>query len=51
MRTPLKIGIDLGGTKVGILALEQGQRRLPTPRGDYRQTLALIASLVEACEQ
>jgi fructokinase len=55
MRTPLKLGIDLGGTKVEIIALENGQQRLrqrrPTPQGDYRQTLALIASLVVACEQ
>lgn len=55
MRTPLKLGIDLGGTKVEIIALEQGQQRLrqrlPTPQGDYHKTLAVIGSLVETCEQ
>lgn len=55
MRTPLKLGIDLGGTKVEIIALENGRQRLrqrvATPQGDYHKTLALIASLVESCEQ
>ncbi|MDO9617869.1 MAG: ROK family protein [Pseudomonas sp.] len=55
MRTPLKLGIDLGGSKVEIIALQNGQqvlrRRVPTPQGDYRKTVALIASLVEDCER
>lgn len=55
MRTPLKLGIDLGGSKVEIIALTNGQqvlrRRAPTPQGDYQKTVALIASLVEECER
>nr|WP_208600175.1 ROK family protein [Pseudomonas anguilliseptica] len=55
MRTPLKLGIDLGGSKVEIIALESGQqilrRRVPTPQGDYPKTVALIARLVEDCER
>ena len=55
MRSPLKLGIDLGGTKVEIIALEDGiqrlRRRAPTPQGDYAKTVSLIASLVEDCER
>ncbi|MDZ4334806.1 MAG: ROK family protein [Pseudomonas sp.] len=55
MRTSLKLGIDLGGSKVEIIALKNGQqvlrRRAPTPQGDYQKTVALIASLVEDCER
>lgn len=55
MRSPLKLGIDLGGTKVEIIALENGvqrlRRRAPTPQGDYTKTVSLIASLVEDCER
>ena len=55
MRKQLKLGIDLGGSKVEIIALQNGQqvlrRRAPTPQGDYLKTLGLIASLVEDCER
>jgi fructokinase len=55
MHLPLKLGIDLGGTKVEIIALENGiqrlRRRAPTPQGDYQKTVNLIASLVEECER
>ncbi|MFG0722658.1 ROK family protein [Pseudomonas sp. GLN_6] len=55
MRTSLKLGIDLGGTKTEIIALQDGQpvirRRAPTPQGDYQKTVGLIASLVEDCER
>lgn len=55
MRAPLKLGIDLGGSKVEIIALDNGQpvlrRRAPTPQGDYGQTVQLITHLVEACER
>lgn len=45
------IGIDLGGTKIeGLLLDSQGQerwrKRVATPQGDYRGTLAAVASLV-----
>lgn len=55
MRTSLKLGIDLGGSKIEIIALENGRqvlrRRVPTPQGDYQKTVTLIASLVEDCER
>ncbi len=43
------VGIDVGGTKIEGIALgEHGaellRRRIPTPRDDYRQTLAAIGS-------
>ncbi|SFH95376.1 N-acetylglucosamine kinase [Pseudomonas guineae] len=55
MHTPLKLGIDLGGSKVEIIALDNGRqvlrRRAPTPQGDYPQTVELLARLVEDCER
>lgn len=54
MRTPLRLGIDLGGTKTEIIALdgadERLRRRLPTPQGDYAATLQCIARLVHEAE-
>ena len=52
----LRIGIDLGGTKIEGLALdgegrELARRRVPTPRGDYGATLEAVASLVVWLEQ
>lgn len=51
----MRIGIDLGGTKIEALALdddgqERHRERLPTPRHDYDGTLAAIAELVRRCE-
>jgi fructokinase len=51
----VRIGIDLGGTKIEGIALgddgrELLRRRVPTPRGDYDATIAAIAGLVEALE-
>ena len=50
----MRIGIDLGGTKIEAVALEPGGRemlrkRVPTPRGDYDATIAAVASLVREC--
>lgn len=47
----LRIGIDLGGTKIEALALDGGGRelfrkRIATPRGDYAATVAALRSLV-----
>jgi fructokinase len=52
----VRIGIDVGGTKIEGIALdsagdELGRLRVPTPRGDYDGTLATIASLVESLER
>ena len=48
---PLRIGIDLGGTKIEGMALDRGREvarvRTDTPRGDYDETLTAIASLVD----
>ena len=51
----LRIGIDLGGTKVEAIALDPSGRELarlraPTPAGDYPGTLAVIADMVAALE-
>jgi len=50
----MRIGIDLGGTKIAAAALHSDGRlgprhRVPTP-GDYSETLRAIAGLVEAIE-
>ena len=47
----LRIGIDLGGTKIEALAIDRGgreafRRRVPTPRGDYAATIQAVSSLV-----
>ncbi|AJC67367.1 MULTISPECIES: fructokinase [Dickeya] len=52
----MRIGIDLGGTKIEVIALtndgeEAFRYRVATPRHDYRQTLLAIANLVEMAEQ
>lgn len=52
---PVRIGIDLGGTKIEGLALD-GHReiariRVDTPRDDYQGTIEAIAALVTALEQ
>lgn len=51
----MRIGIDLGGTKIEIIALgddgsELLRRRVATPQGDYRATLMTVAGLVEEVE-
>ena len=52
----MRVGIDLGGTKIEIVALDDDgrallRRRGPTPRGDYAATIETIAALVEATER
>lgn len=51
----LRIGIDLGGSKIEVVALDPAgapllRRRVPTPAGDYAATLAAIAALVHGAE-
>ena len=51
----MRLGVDLGGSKIEIVALgdsdeELLRRRVPTPRGDYAGTLNAIAALVEQAE-
>lgn len=52
----LAIGIDLGGTKVEIVVMDEAgaeliRRRRPTPRDDYAGTLDAIAGLVHEAER
>jgi len=51
----MRIGVDVGGTKIEALAmdasgLELKRVRVATPRGDYPSTVATIASLVKELE-
>jgi fructokinase len=51
----LRIGVDVGGTKIEAVALDEdgrelGRKRVDTPRGDYDGTIAVITTLVEAVE-
>jgi len=51
----LRIGIDLGGTKIEAIAIDaQGAQRVrmrrPTPQGDYEATLEAIVALVAGIE-
>jgi fructokinase len=52
----MRIGIDLGGTKIEILALDDRgaplhRARVPTPAGDYPATVAAVVALVHEAEQ
>jgi fructokinase len=47
----LRIGLDIGGTKIEALALDAAGRevfrkRVPSPRGDYAATISAVSSLV-----
>lgn len=51
----MRIGIDLGGTKIEAIALGvQGEvlarERIPTPQGDYQATLRSVVELVHKME-
>jgi len=51
----MRIGIDLGGTKIEAAALDAAgaimiRQRAPTPVGDYAGTLAVIAALIASVE-
>jgi len=46
-----RIGIDLGGTKIELIALDDAGRevfrkRIPTPQGDYEATVRSVSDLV-----
>jgi fructokinase len=56
MIPPLRIGIDLGGTKIEGIALDrdgtvQARRRIATPSGDAAATITAIAELVKSIER
>ncbi|MFN3627155.1 ROK family protein [Parvibaculum sp.] len=51
----MRIGIDLGGTKIEGIALgaggtERARKRIPAPQGSYEATIAAIRDLVAALE-
>lgn len=51
----MRIGVDLGGTKIEALALDSNGRelcrqRVATPRGSYEEIVAAVASLIEDVE-
>jgi len=51
----LRIGVDIGGTKIEAAALDAGgrvvaRRRTPTPAGDYAGTIAAVRALVVELE-
>jgi fructokinase len=49
-----RVGVDLGGTKIELIALDVGKetfrKRVPTPQGDYAATVHAAASLVLEAE-
>src|SRR5215208_4692841 len=54
----MRIGIDLGGTQIEGVALDDAadgrecfRQRVATPRGDYDATIEAIAALVDAIER
>jgi len=52
----MRLGIDLGGTKIAVAVLDEGgetalARRIDTPRGQYEATLDSIADLIAAAER
>jgi len=52
----MRIGVDLGGTKIEAIAIdrdgrERARRRVPAPRDRYAATLAAITTLVEGLER
>jgi predicted NBD/HSP70 family sugar kinase len=51
----MRIGIDVGGTKIEAIALDANgtpllRRRVPTPQGNYDGTVRAVATLVAAIE-
>lgn len=51
----IRIGVDLGGTKIEVVALDDARRellrrRVPTPAGNYEGTVQAIVDLVSAAE-
>jgi len=52
---PLRFGVDLGGTKIELIAFDGNgheilRRRVPTPQDDYLATVAAVAALVHQAE-
>jgi fructokinase len=52
----MRIGVDLGGTKIEVICLDESgrtllRRRVPTPAGDYDGILTAVAGLVFSVEK
>src|SRR5688572_8336964 len=51
----MRIGVDLGGTKIEAIAIDGSKellrRRIPAPRGDYAGTIGAVRDLVAAIEK
>jgi fructokinase len=51
----MRIGVDLGGTKIEAIAIDGAEevlrRRVATPRGDYAATVAAVRNLVDEIER
>jgi fructokinase len=52
----MRIGVDVGGTKIEAIALDAGgreraRRRVPSPSSDYRAMVVAVRGLVESIEQ
>jgi len=51
----MRIGVDLGGTKIEVVALEGKQtllrERVATPKGEYAATIKAISDLVATAEK
>ena len=52
----MRIGVDLGGTKIEAIALSKSgetliRKRVPTPSGDYHGTVQTITDMVLAIEK
>ena len=51
----IRIGVDLGGTKIEIICLDRtgqelARRRVPTPQGNYDKTVRAITELVNSVD-
>jgi fructokinase len=56
MSDKIRIGIDLGGTKIEVLAIDRdgkelARHRVATPRHDYEGSIKLMADLVDRLER
>jgi len=56
MNARVRIGVDLGGTKIESLAMDAAgrelyRRRVPTPQGDYEATVHAIVDLIRDAEK
>jgi fructokinase len=52
---PLRLGVDLGGTKIAACVLDSADkvvlgRRIAAPQGDYGATIDALVGLVGSCE-